>query len=364
MSARAALDRLRRGVLARLGLARTPATPRLINWDLTYACPLRCTHCYSESGRRPARQLPEAELLRIADVFLALRPIPEIVFTGGEPLLVKSMLSLAEHLSRGGARLALYTSGYTLDSERARAIAASFDRIAVSIDGDDAAINDAIRGKQGAYDEAIRALELFDGVVRDVNGKKSRLGVECSVVRSNLRHLDGLVRDLPRRFSGISFVTYGAAIPTGLGSERSFAETELLDDAGLASLRSAAPRLKRLAPESVHVRVLDNFAFQMRSDQVAHGQATDHLVKIEADGRMRAMDIYEGTVGHVLDEPFDRLWARAVARHRDPFVMTQLQRARTMQSWAAATRAIDLHFASPADRARIERRRYLVGGGS
>lgn len=48
------------------------APPPDVVWDITYACPLRCTHCYSESGRRPARQLSRAELIRVADALIAL----------------------------------------------------------------------------------------------------------------------------------------------------------------------------------------------------------------------------------------------------------------------------------------------------
>src|SRR6266542_911684 len=94
--------RAARAALGRLRVARPPRVPRLVNWDLTYACPLRCEHCYSESGRRAARQLPHVDLLRIADVLLALSPVPEVVFTGGEPLLVRGVVELAERLHRGG----------------------------------------------------------------------------------------------------------------------------------------------------------------------------------------------------------------------------------------------------------------------
>ncbi|MCZ0982320.1 cytochrome P450 [Streptomyces diastatochromogenes] len=49
-----------------------PDHPLEVLWDITYACPLRCTHCYSESGRRPARRLSGEDMLRAADAILAL----------------------------------------------------------------------------------------------------------------------------------------------------------------------------------------------------------------------------------------------------------------------------------------------------
>src|SRR5205814_2199850 len=59
--------------------------PSVVLWEITYACPLRCTHCFSESGRRPSRQPPLADMLRIADVLVAMRP--RVVHrTGGRAL--------------------------------------------------------------------------------------------------------------------------------------------------------------------------------------------------------------------------------------------------------------------------------------
>ncbi|MFD3373985.1 MULTISPECIES: hypothetical protein [unclassified Streptomyces] len=34
----------------------TSSTPESVIWDTTYACPLRCIHCYGGSGRRAAGQ--------------------------------------------------------------------------------------------------------------------------------------------------------------------------------------------------------------------------------------------------------------------------------------------------------------------
>jgi MoaA/NifB/PqqE/SkfB family radical SAM enzyme len=332
----------------------------LVNWDLTYACPLRCEHCYSESGRRAARQLPLTDLFRIANILLALRPVPEVVFTGGEPLVVRGFLEIADKLAKGGAKLALYTSGWKLSEAVAKDIVRLFQRIGVSIDGGNPAINDVIRGRAGAFAEAESALALLDGAVdvaRQSGAEPGSIGIECGVVKSNLVHLERLCTDVAPRFRHLSFIHFGAIIPTGLASEPSYAERELLVEDELAALVRAAPRLSSLAPPGVTVRVRDNAGFMMQNEQVKQGRATDHLVKIEADGRMRGMDIYEGTVGNVLHEPFEVLWRRAVERHRDPFVVERLASVNSMRAWAAATRSIDRHFASHDDLVRLQARR-------
>jgi MoaA/NifB/PqqE/SkfB family radical SAM enzyme len=63
----------------------TIAPPTHILWDIAYTCPLRCTHCYSESGRRPSRQLSHEDILRVADRIIFQRP-EGVGLAGGEGL--------------------------------------------------------------------------------------------------------------------------------------------------------------------------------------------------------------------------------------------------------------------------------------
>jgi MoaA/NifB/PqqE/SkfB family radical SAM enzyme len=352
-------DRALRGLLGRLGMAPLPRAPHTINWDLTYACPLRCGHCYSESGRRSARQLPLEDLLRISDVLLAIEPQPTVTFSGGEPILVKGMLELARKLKRGGARLVLYTSGYRLTPELASGIAATFDRISVSVDGADAETNDFLRERPGAFEEALRALTLLGAALperRDRREGQRELAIEITVMKSNFHQLERFCTEIAPRFPALDCLRFGALIPTGFASRESFVRRELLREPEMAELARRARRLQKLAPRGVRVQMFSNLPFLLHPSQIRHGVALDGLLKIEADGRVRGMDIYEGTVGHLLEEPFEVLWQRSLARHRDPFVIEQLSKVRTMEDWAEACRAIDLRFAAPADKARIAAR--------
>lgn len=327
--------------------------PAAINWDLTYACPLRCGHCYSESGRRPSRQLRLESLLRLADAILAVRPVPAVTFSGGEPLVVRGILELAARLKLGGARTTLYTSGFRLDENMATGVAASFDRIAVSLDGPDARVNDFLRERPGAFDGAMRGARMLDA---HVARGSSQLGLEVTIMKSNWATLERFATDVLPELPHFSYLHLGALIPTGLASRESFVDRELLDDAQMAELPALEKRLARAVPRGVRVRVFSNLPFMMNPAQLRWGVALDRLVKLEADGRVRGMDIYEGTVGNLLEEPLSVLFARSLERHRDPFVVAQLSRVHTMRDWAAACRAIDFHFASEEDRARIEKR--------
>ncbi|WP_449065259.1 radical SAM protein [Planomonospora algeriensis] len=334
------------------------AKPTDVIWDVTYACPLRCVHCYSESGRRPARQLSHGDMLRLADAIVAMRP-ESVEFAGGEPLVVKGIYEVAERIGRAGVAVNLYTGGWTLTPETAEEAARVFRRITVSVDGTDAETHDRIRGRAGSFDRAMNALAMLDGIAarRAARGGAPLLfGVDCSVVRSNLPRLEEFCTDVAPRFPRMSFLNLAAAVPSGLASRPGFAETELLDDAGLRTLTGEeyTARLRSLAPASLTVTTSNNFPLMMHPAFVAsHGFP---LMQIEPDGQVRAMPVYEGCVGNLLTEDPEVLWRRAVERWSDPFVVETLSGVRSMADWAEATRRIDRRFGSPEVLMRIDRR--------
>jgi MoaA/NifB/PqqE/SkfB family radical SAM enzyme len=290
--------------------------------------------------------------MRIADELLCIRPLPNVTFTGGEPIIVRGFLDVARRLKRGGARLSLYTSGFRLKAEMAREIAELFDRVAISIDGPDAAVNDFLRERAGSFDEAMRAAEQFDGLAASTS-KRFSFGVEVTIMKTNWPTLERFATQIVPRLPHLHYMTLGALIPTGLASRESFVERELLTDEQMAELPALQRRLRRLVRRRVRISVVSNLPFLMHPKQLRRGVALDDIVKIEADGRVRGMDIYEGTVGNLLEEPLSLLFQRTLERHHDPFVVRQLSGVRSMRDWAAACRAIDLHFAAPDDRSRI-----------
>lgn len=334
--------------------------PNTVVWDVTYACPLRCTHCYSESGRRPARQVGADDLPRIADAIIALRPA-NVILAGGEPLLVNGIFAIAERLKQAGCHVVLYTGGWSLRPSMVEELVRVCDEVTVSVDGATAEVHDRIRGRRGSFDRALAALHLLDAAVGNEN---FRFGIDSVVVRSTFDDLDALVQTIPRRFARLSYLSIGATIPSGLASRVGFAERELPTDAQVAALGGAelAGRLQELAPPSVRVSCHDNLNLRMSPAQIAAN--ADYLVLVvEADGEVRAMPIYEGTVGNLLTEPGEVLWERAVARWSDPLVTEVLSAIRTMADWAAAARKLDYHFGAERERLRIDRRPAFGVGG-
>ena len=334
-------------------------SPPLLVWDITYACPLRCVHCYSESGRRRSRQLSADGLARVAEAIVAGRP-RAVVISGGEPLMVKGLLPVMARMRDAGITTILYTSGWLDPGLVMDDLLRFASGIVVSLDGADAAVHDRIRGRPGAFTRAVRALGEFDAAVAEArrHGRPApELGIDTVVMRSNRHQIVSICTEIAPRFPALDTLSFGAVIPTGLASRTSFAEAELIGDAEALAMLDASflATLQVLAPRWVRVSVTDIRKFQMHPDLIATGMDIPPL-QIEPDGRVRAMPIYEGTVGSLLDDPLERLWARAIDRWSDNFVIGQLRAAGTMLDWARATRAIDRRFGTVADRARITRR--------
>lgn len=333
--------------------------PEVVVWDTTYACPLRCSHCYSESGRRASRQLGHEDMLKVADALISLNP-RVVALSGGEPLVVKGIFEVAGRLSRAGVKTAVYTSGWIMEPWMATELARVFDEVVVSLDGATAQVHDRIRGRRGSFDRALSALTLLDGVAKERRRQKRAplwFGIDCVVVRSNFPQLEEFCTAIAPRFPELRTLTFNAAVPEGLASRPEFGHFELLDDAQVTRLTSEPQRtrLQELAPPGVRVYTTDNQNLVMRPDRFASG--VDSLVmQIEPDGAVRALPVYEGTVGNILEEsPLD-LWYRGVSRLSDPFVVETLSAVRTMQDWAEAVRRMDYHFGSEEVRSRIDRR--------
>ncbi|GGR88541.1 hypothetical protein GCM10010252_29230 [Streptomyces aureoverticillatus] len=333
--------------------------PNAVIWDVTFACPLRCYHCYTESGRRPAKNLSHEEMLKVADAIISLEP-QMITLCGGEPLTIKRIIDVARHFADAGVRVFLYTSGWAMPAATVEALAEVATKIVVSVDGGNAATHDRIRGRAGSFERAMSALARIDAEVgrRLAAGVAApRFGIDYVVVRSNYQEMDQVCAEVAPRFPHLETVYFGAVVPTGLASRPSFVEHELLSDEQVAELIAPETRrrLQEAAPASVTVETTENFEVQMNPDFLARTPSFRPF-EIEPDGAVRGMPIYEGTVGSLLTDDPREVWRRVRERWNDPFVLDCLNRIRTRADWAEAVRRIDYRFASPEDRRRIDSR--------
>ena len=130
----------------------------VVVWNCTRRCNLRCVHCYSQSAdeRYSGQMTAEQGFALLED--LAQFGAPVVLFSGGEPLLRKDLVELAERAVKLGLRAVISTNGTLIDqakAEQLRQVGLSY--VGVSLDGMENT-NDKFRGVKGAFQKALTGI--------------------------------------------------------------------------------------------------------------------------------------------------------------------------------------------------------------
>lgn len=124
-------------------------------------CNLSCRYCYATARKETnQRRLGLADYKRIIDETLQIIPHFSISFTGGEPLLSKQTLPVAQYAKSKNLDTFLLTNGTLINGDNVKQLMPFFDHIKISIDGSTAVIHDYYRGA-GNYEKSIKAIELL-----------------------------------------------------------------------------------------------------------------------------------------------------------------------------------------------------------
>jgi len=131
--------------------------------SITDRCNYKCVYCRTGNEGAVYAELPIADYLRMARVFVGLG-IEKIRLTGGEPLLRRGLLEMIRELS--GLRtldaapldLALTTNGHLLEEMAGPLRDAGLTRITVSMDAVDAEKFARITRVPGSYERVLRGI--------------------------------------------------------------------------------------------------------------------------------------------------------------------------------------------------------------
>src|SRR5215469_3560710 len=159
-------------------------SPMLVIWEVTQACDLTCVHCRaSAQPERNDKELTTEQGYRLLDEIRSFGE-PLMVFTGGDPLKRPDLFDLVRHAVKIGLRTNVTPSATPLLT--AEAIdgfkAAGVTRMAISLDGPDAATHDDFRGIPGTFDRAMFALRHAKQIGLDTQ-------LQTTVTRRNMARL-------------------------------------------------------------------------------------------------------------------------------------------------------------------------------
>jgi len=186
---------------------------KMISWNLTRSCNLRCDHCYRDAG--PDAGDVESEL-STEEGFELLNELKEegfmlVILSGGEPLIRDDLEELVEHASDIGLRPVLGTNAVDVKRERLESLKeAGLKGAAVSLDSVDPETHDEFRGFEGAWEKAVSSIEKMVDVGIPVQ-------INMTVSELNYDELDEMVEFAEEL--GARAVHPFFLVPTGRGKE-------------------------------------------------------------------------------------------------------------------------------------------------
>src|SRR5215469_12675952 len=183
--------------------------PRLIFWEVTKGCNLRCIHCRATATELMSpNDLPTGKALNIISQ-IADFGSPILVLSGGEPLFRHDIFELAEYATSRGLRAALATNGTLVTKEIAQKIkGAGIRRVSISLDGADATTHDTFRGIPGAFEAAIYGM-------RNLQQLGVSVQINTTIARHNAHQLPDVLA-LARQLGADALHTF-LLVPVGCG---------------------------------------------------------------------------------------------------------------------------------------------------
>lgn len=172
------------------------------NLQITYRCNFTCRICdFWKTRHDPADELSLDDIRLIGRKLSRLGTLI-ISLAGGEPLIRRDIYDIITALNRAGHFPILITNGWFVDESTAKDILrAGLQEISVSIDYADPARHDAQRGRAGAWDRAVRALELLH---RHRPDRRNRVHMISVLMDDNLAEIEPLIL-LARRL-GVTYM--------------------------------------------------------------------------------------------------------------------------------------------------------------
>lgn len=222
-------------------------SPFMVFWEMTQACDLVCKHCRADAQPEPdVDELTTDEGKRLLDDIRAMG-CPLVVLTGGDPAKRSDLVELVAYGTSIGLRVALTPSATPLITHDllTRLRDAGLARLAVSLDGADAAVHDGFRGVEGSFARTFEILRDAHalGLTTQVNTTVTDLAV------GDLERIADLLTELGITLWGVFFL-----VPTGRGEEMN-----VLDPAVAESVLERLAEITATAPFDVKTTAAPHF---------------------------------------------------------------------------------------------------------
>lgn len=284
--------------------------PRVISWNLTSACNLRCRHCYLNACAARPDELATEEALRILSEIAQVDRTALLILSGGEPLLRRDLDVLVARAAELGLTPVLGTNGTLLTPSRARELArAGLAGVGISVDSMTSGPHDRFRGVDGSWQGAAEGIRVAHEAGLEVQ-------VQMTLTREGLEDLSAMTE--MTRQSGARFLAVFFLVCTGRGQSLVDLTPEGYEGAigqlGRLFLDGAAVR-PRCAPTFRRWLAQNEGSSPALSTDVASCMAGKAYCRITPEGTVTPCPYMPLAAGSLRERSFGEIWREAPVFH-------------------------------------------------
>ncbi len=162
--------------------------PVVGQFELTYACGLKCAHCYTDCYNTPEdrrREMSTGEAIAVIDKIVEGGCF-WLCLTGGDPLAHHDFKTVYSYAKSRGLILTIFTTGTSMTPEMADFLAAAPPfNIETTIHGVTAEVYEAVTQRPGSFDRFMRGIRL-------ILDRSLPLKLKTVAMRQNLHELSAI----------------------------------------------------------------------------------------------------------------------------------------------------------------------------
>lgn len=269
---------------------------------ITNICSHNCPMCYATNQTQIKRESDLDTLKKIA-IELKKANVEEINLVGGDPCEYSHIEELLKYLNSLGFSLPILSNTHNYKNSSIERVTSYVSSLEGTIHGESAKIHDAFCGMEGAYDNLVSNLKLYNSI----KDKNQNIGIVLNVMKHNYNHLYDSIYSLKEQNLDIDYVlvqrigTYGRA------------EGKDNYKMALNQIISAFYDIDRINKElNIETRMVDAFPYCLIPEE--YHQYLDRCdwgfgtAAIDMDGNLSRCAVCFKPLGNVLTENIADLW--------------------------------------------------------